>query len=71
MRCKMFTRNLGTVDRAIRIVAGLAILALVFVGPTTPWGWLGVVPLLTGLIGFCPAYCPLGISTCPLRNRSS
>jgi hypothetical protein len=43
---------------------GLGLLSLVFVGPQTAWGWIGVVPLLTGLLGFCPAYLPFGIKTC-------
>ncbi len=60
----MPTRNLGNVDRMVRIIAGLGLLTLVFVGPQTPWGYIGLVPLLTGIIGFCPAYCPLGLSTC-------
>jgi membrane-associated protease RseP (regulator of RpoE activity) len=60
--------NEGTVDRVIRVVAGLAILSLVFVGPASPWGWLGLVPLLTGLVGFCPAYALLGIRTCKART---
>jgi hypothetical protein len=60
----MFKSNVGIIDRAIRILAGAGLLALVFVGPQTPWGYLGLVPLLTGVIGFCPAYCPLGLSTC-------
>ncbi|MGD9387363.1 MAG: DUF2892 domain-containing protein [Gammaproteobacteria bacterium] len=58
-------RNEGTVDRALRIIAGLGILSLVFVGPQTPWGWLGLVPLATGLLGVCPVYSVLGIRTCP------
>jgi hypothetical protein len=58
-------RNEGTIDRVLRIIAGLGILSLVFVGPQTPWGWLGLVPLATGLVGFCPAYTLLGIRTCP------
>ena len=58
-------RNEGTVDRALRIIAGLGIISLVFVGPQTPWGWLGLVPLATGLIGVCPVYSVLGIRTCP------
>lgn len=61
--------NEGTVDRAVRIVLGLGILSLAFVGPRTPWAWLGVVPLLTGLVGFCPAYRILGIRTCPAPRR--
>lgn len=56
--------NEGKVDRALRIIVGLALVALVFVGPQTPWGWLGLVPLLTGVFGFCPAYTLLGINTC-------
>ena len=57
-------KNVGTVDRVLRVVAGAALLSLVFVGPQTPWGWIGVVPLATALIGFCPAYRILGIRTC-------
>jgi hypothetical protein len=57
-------KNVGSVDRGIRILAGLAILSLVFVGPKTLWGLLGILPLLTGLIGWCPPYHLLGISTC-------
>jgi hypothetical protein len=65
----MIKPNLGGIDRAIRILAGAALLALVFVGPQTPWGYLGLVPLLTGVIGFCPAYCPLGLSTCRVPKQ--
>jgi hypothetical protein len=56
-------RNEGTVDRTIRVVVGLALLSLVFVGPATPWGLVGLVPLLTGLVGFCPLYRLVGIDT--------
>ena len=48
------TRNVGQIDRALRIVLGLVLLGLAFTGQYTPWTWLGVVPLLTGLIGWCP-----------------
>lgn len=65
----MIKPNLGGIDRAIRILAGAALLALVFVGPQTPLGYLGLVPLLTGVIGFCPAYCPLGLSTCRVPKQ--
>lgn len=65
----MIKPNLGGIDRAIRILAGAGLLALVFVGPQSPWGYLGLVPLLTGVIGFCPAYCPLGLSTCRLPKQ--
>jgi hypothetical protein len=56
--------NEGTLDRAIRVVAGLAILSLTVFGPHTLWGLVGAVPLLTGLVGFCPLYRLLGIRTC-------
>ena len=56
--------NEGKVDRAIRIVLGLALIALVFIGPKTNLGWLGLIPLITGLTGFCGLYKLLGINTC-------
>ncbi len=58
------TADIGSIDRILRIVVGLVLIALVFVGPKTPWGWIGVVPLLTGLVRFCPAYTLLGLNTC-------
>ena len=57
-------RNEGTVDRWLRVIIGLALISLTFVGPRTAWGWIGVVPLLTGAFGFCPLYRVLGLSTC-------
>ena len=62
------TRNEGTIDRALRIAAGLVLLSLVFIGPQTPWGWIGIVPLVTGLVGYCPLYSVLGINTCPMKR---
>ena len=59
--------NEGTGDRVIRIVVGLVLIALVFTGPRTAWGWLGLVPLLTGVLGFCPMYATRSISTAPRR----
>ncbi|HTN33953.1 MAG TPA: DUF2892 domain-containing protein [Marinobacter sp.] len=59
--------NMGSADRIIRALVGIALLALVFVGPQTPWGWIGVVPLATALIGNCPAYSLFGIKTCKKR----
>jgi hypothetical protein len=64
----MVFRNEGTIDRVLRVVAGAALVSLVFVGPQTAWGWIGVVPLVTGLLGNCPVYSLLGISTCPVRQ---
>jgi len=58
------TRNVGTLDRALRIALGLGLLSLVFVGPQTPWGLVGLVPLITGLVRFCPAYGLVGMNTC-------
>jgi hypothetical protein len=57
--------NVGNIDRALRIVLGLVLLSLVVVGPKTLWGLVGLVPLATGLMRFCPVYPLLGISTCP------
>lgn len=62
--------NVGGIDRILRIVVGLGLLSLVFVGPQTPWGWIGLVPLLTALVGYCPAYSLIGLSTCPLKRDS-
>ncbi len=59
-------RNEGTIDRVLRVGLGVALIALVFVGPQTPWGWLGLVPLLTCVVGFCPLYRLVGVNTCKL-----
>lgn len=61
-------RNEGTIDRALRIIAGLVLISLVFVGPQTVWGWVGLVPLLTGALGYCPLYSVLGINTCGMKS---
>lgn len=60
----LVTRNVGQFDRTLRIVLGLVLLGMAVSGLYTPWTWLGVVPLLTGLIGWCPPYSLLGINTC-------
>lgn len=62
------TTNEGKWDRALRIVAGLALIGLAATGTVGWWGYLGVVPLLTGAAGFCPLYTVLGINTCPMRR---
>jgi hypothetical protein len=64
----MFKTNEGTLDRALRVIAGLVLISLVFVGPKIVWGWIGLVPLITGLAGTCPVYSLLGISTCPMKK---
>ncbi|APZ42497.1 YgaP family membrane protein [Acidihalobacter ferrooxydans] len=61
--------NVGIIDRAIRIIIGLALISQVFFGLHTPWGWIGVVPLLTGIVGYCGLYTLLGIKTCPVKNH--
>lgn len=61
---RIMPRNESTTDRVLRVVVGAAAIALVFVGPQTAWGWLGLVPLATGLVGTCPLYTIFGISTC-------
>ena len=61
--------NAGNLDRALRILAGLALIALAATGTVGWWGWLGVVPLATGLVGFCPAYTLLGLNTCPMNTK--
>jgi len=55
--------NIGTPDKVLRIIIGLILIALVFVGPRTAWGWIGIVPLVTALINFCPLYALLGVRT--------
>lgn len=59
----MFTTNVGRTDRILRILVGLVLIALVFVGPKTPWGWLGIIPLATGLLRTCPLYSLIGVNT--------
>ncbi len=65
----MLAKNVGSIDRILRIVVGLGLISLVFVGPQTPWGWVGIVPLLTAVISFCPLYTLIGIRTCPIGNK--
>jgi len=69
MMDKLFPRNEHALDRALRVALGVALLAIAFVGPKTPWGFLGVVPLATGLLGSCPLYTLFGIGTCPVEPR--
>jgi hypothetical protein len=60
-------QNEGSLDRALRVIVGIGLIAMVFVGPKAAWGWIGVIPLLTGLVGVCPLYRLVGMSTCPRR----
>ncbi len=56
--------NEGTLDRSLRVAAGLTLIALAVTGTVGAWGWVGVVPLLTGVLGWCPLYTVLGLNTC-------
>jgi len=60
----MMKKNVGSAERAIRVVLGLAVLSLAFIGPQSNWAYLGIIPLATGLIGWCPPYALFGFSTC-------
>lgn len=60
--------NLGGIDRILRITVGLVLLGLALTGNVGWWGWLGIVPLVTGFAGWCPAYTLLGFSSCPMRK---
>lgn len=62
----MFSKNVGVIDRALRAVVGLILIALAVLGMFTPWGYIGVVPLFTAVAGFCPAYTLLGVKTCSI-----
>ncbi len=59
--------NEGRMDRILRVVLGLGLLSLVFIGPQTAWGYVGIIPLATGVVGFCPLYKVFGLNTCPLK----
>ncbi len=67
-RESFMTANVGGVDRILRIVIGLILIAMVFVGPQTPWGWIGVIPLFTGLVRWCPPYALFGFNTCSMKK---
>ena len=67
----LFRKNQHAVERLVRVLLGVGLLSVVFVGPQTAWGWLGVVPLVTGLAGSCPLYTLFGFSTCRLQKNAS
>jgi hypothetical protein len=62
-------KNVGSLDRLMRVVVGIALIAMVFVGPQTAWGWIGVIPLVTAGLSWCPLYTALGIRTCPIASK--
>ena len=67
----LFPRNEHGIDRIIRVIVGVGLLSLVWIGPQTPWGWVGLVPLITGLVGSCPLYRLFGISTWSISKRET
>jgi hypothetical protein len=64
-------KNAGIIDRVLRILLGAGMITLAFYGPQTKWGFLGAVPIITGLLGFCPLYVLLGISSCESSKEAS
>lgn len=66
----MMKLNVGSIDRILRIVGGLALIGLALAGTIGVWGYIGVVPVLTGIFRTCPAYTLLGVSTCPASTKS-
>jgi hypothetical protein len=71
MMSKIFPTNEHTIDRGLRIALGLFLLSMTFVGPRALWGLVGIVPLLTGILGSCPLYTVLGLSTCSLKTNQT
>lgn len=71
MSSPFFSQNVGPTDRWLRIALGVALLAIAFVGPRTAWGYLGIIPLMTGAFGTCPFYSLFGLSTCPRPTRNA
>lgn len=67
---KLLPRNVHSVERVVRVLVGIGILSLAFVGPATPWGYIGLIPITTGLIGTCPLYTVFGFSTCPRKKAA-
>lgn len=68
MNMSILNMNVGTADRTIRILIGLTLIGLTLAGTIGAWGWVGIVPIITGALGWCPAYLPFGISTCALKK---
>ncbi len=61
--------NVGGIDRVLRVIAGVVLITLTLMGVIGVWGWIGVLPLLTGLVRFCPLYPLLGVNSCPLSKK--
>ena len=67
---KILPRNEHNVERVLRVLVGVGLLCIAFVGPRTPWGFLGIILIVTGLLGSCPLYTVFGFSTCPVKEGS-
>ena len=63
--------NVGGIDRVLRALVGLVLIGLTLTNVIGMWGWIGIVPLVTALVGFCPAYTLLGLNTCPMKKQGS
>lgn len=63
------TKNIGSLDRIVRIAIGVALIAATLTGAIGVWGWIGIVPLATALMGWCPPYAMLGFSTCAMKKK--
>jgi hypothetical protein len=69
-RRRKMTKNVGSLDRILRVIAGAVLIGLALYNPANWWGWIGIVPLVTAFIGWCPAYRLLGMRTCPVEKRA-
>lgn len=63
--------NVGSIDRSLRVVVGLVLIGLTLMNVIGVWGWIGILPLATGVFRFCPAYAILGMSTCPMKDAQT
>jgi len=61
--------NVGSIDRALRVIVGLVLIGLTLSGMIGVWGWIGIIPIATGLFSFCPLYTLLGMNTCPMAQK--
>lgn len=61
-------KNIHPIERALRVIVGLALISMAFIGPKSPWFFLGLIPVITGFIGWCPPYAILGMSTCKMKE---
>jgi hypothetical protein len=67
---KLLPRNVHNIERVVRVLVGIGIVSMAFVGPETPWAYLGIVPIVTGLIGTCPLYTVCGFGTCAMNKKA-